>query len=411
MAASIPSAAKLFVRRTGREFGYCCNRRVASLFFTRTLRTGKTDTKLVTEEVTDKVIEPQRRAEKISAAMKAFLKRAKEHESKINTYKEEYELGRKHLANMMGIPEEEMTQEHVDEAIQYLFPSGLFDKSSRPKFKHPKDILPTQFEFPFDKSGRPHHYQYFTLLPNYFGAMSEAAWRTECLKEEEVRIGSTGLPPKEEMKYLEEEYEWMDFQKFVHYFRTKHNEVVKENEHKRFLIVMEKLSKMRLREQDLNFLKQFGSPTTEDIKVLDSEELRVFHVDAEGRKFRTKNGYRKTAVAQVTVYDAGSGKFEINGQGVDYFESKYAREQILFPLVLTDTLDKVDVSVQVQGGGEIGQSGAIRHGLSNALLPFISQQMVNKLSLAGLLDRDVRVKERKKPGQKKARKQFQWRAR
>ena len=53
----------------------------------------------------------------------------------------------------------------------------------------------------------------------------------------------------------------------------------------------------------------------------------------------------------------------------------------MFPLVLTDTLDKVDVSVQVQGGGEIGQSGAIRHGLSNALLPFISQQMVNKLSL------------------------------
>lgn len=405
MAASIPTATRSFIKFIGSELWFSTGYRTPSKCLTRTLSTQS----VVSTD--SEVTRPKRRAEKLSAAMKAFLKRAKEHESKINKYTEEYELGRKHLANMMGIHPDEMTQEHINEAIRYLLPSGLFDKGSRPQFKHPKDILPLNFDFPFDKAGRPYHYQYYTLLPNYHGIMSEAAWRMECLREEEVRIGSTGAPPQEEMKHLSEEYEWMDLRTFLNYFKSKHSEVVQVNEHNRFVILMTKLSKMRLREQDVAFLKQFGSPKTSEINVMDTEEIKKFYVNEQGRKFRTKNGYRKSAIAQVTVYAEGEGILEINGKGIEYFESQYAREQVLFPLVLTSSLNKVDVHARVEGGGEMGQSGAIRHGLSNALLPFVSQQMVNKLSLSGLLDRDSRVKERNKPGQKKARKQFQWRAR
>ncbi|XP_048771076.2 28S ribosomal protein S9, mitochondrial-like isoform X2 [Ostrea edulis] len=406
MAASIPIAAVTIVRGAGRKLrhlnGHGVSAPILQRYFTRTLSTKD----LVSSDHTDKKI--QRRSEKISAAMKAFLKKAREHEIKVNIHTEEYELGRKHLANMMGIHPDEMTKDHINEAIQYLLPSGLFDKGSRPQFKHPKDFLPVNLEFPFDVSGRPHHYQYYTMKPYYYQMMSEAAWRTESLKEEEIRIGLTGQAPKESMTHLTEEFDWMDTKTLIHTFKSTYSETVTEKDHKRFVEVMTKLSKMRLREQDVEFLRQYGSQKSLETKSADSGDDRKFLTDETGRNYKTVNGFRKTAKARVTVYGEGKGSIEINGRGLDYFNNEYAREQILFPLLLTETLDGVDVRVTVEGGGEMGQSGAIRHGLSKALLPFVSQQMCNKLSLAGLLDRDSRIKERKKPGQKKARKQFQW---
>ncbi|XP_062581632.1 small ribosomal subunit protein uS9m-like isoform X2 [Saccostrea cucullata] len=404
MAASMQPLS-IAARFAGRKLRHMNGHRVstptAHKYFTRTLSNDSVSVDSSSTKV-------QRRSEQISTAMKAFLRKAKEHEVKVSQYTEEYELGRKHLANMMGIHPDEMTKEHINEAIQYLLPSGLFDKGSRPQFKHPHDFLPVNLEFPFEESGRPKHYQYYTLKPHYYEMMSEAAWRTECLKEEEVRVGFTGQQPVEVMTHLTEEFEWMDTQAFIDMFKSQFSETVTEADHKRFLEVMKKLSLMRLREQDVEFLRNYGRQKMTESKSSDSGPDKKYLTDDKGRKYKTMHGFRKTARARVTVYGEGTGVIEINGKGLDYFESLYAREQILFPLVLTESLDTVDVEVTVEGGGEMGQSGAIRHGLSNALLPFVSQQMANKLSLAGLLDRDSRVKERMKPGQKKARKKFQW---
>ncbi|MDR2779423.1 MAG: 30S ribosomal protein S9 [Puniceicoccales bacterium] len=118
-------------------------------------------------------------------------------------------------------------------------------------------------------------------------------------------------------------------------------------------------------------------------------------------------GRRKCAVACVKIC-AGTGKFCINGKGIAEFCSLDDVERKLFaPLVLTDNVEKVDVFVKASGGGIIGQVGAISLGLSRALEK-MNSELRTVLKEEGLLTRDSRIKERKKPGQPGARKRFQF---
>ena len=106
-------------------------------------------------------------------------------------------------------------------------------------------------------------------------------------------------------------------------------------------------------------------------------------------------GRRKESVARVRLY-AGTGKITINDRDIDdYFGLETLKLIVRQPLTLTETGEKLDVVCRVNGGGVTGQAGAIRHGISRALLPALKK--------AGFLTRDPRMKERKKPGLKKAR--------
>ena len=118
-------------------------------------------------------------------------------------------------------------------------------------------------------------------------------------------------------------------------------------------------------------------------------------------------GKRKTAIARVRMFN-GEGKFEINKRTLDeYFERETSKMIIKQPLVLTDTTGKYDIRVNVKGGGTNSQAGAIKHGISKALLE-VSADYRGILKKAGFLTRDSRVKERKKYGQRKARAKFQF---
>ncbi len=118
-------------------------------------------------------------------------------------------------------------------------------------------------------------------------------------------------------------------------------------------------------------------------------------------------GRRKSATARVYLRP-GKGEFKINKRGIEtYFPNETLRMIVRQPLQLTDTLSKMDVLVNVDGGGMSGQAGAVRHGIARALLEFNSE-LRKKLKRAGLLTRDPRMKERKKYGQKGARKRFQF---
>jgi len=118
-------------------------------------------------------------------------------------------------------------------------------------------------------------------------------------------------------------------------------------------------------------------------------------------------GKRKTAIARVRML-TGEGKFEINKKTLDeYFERETSKMIIKQPLVLTDTTGKYDIHVNVKGGGTNSQAGAIKHGISKALLE-VSAEYRGILKKAGFLTRDSRVKERKKYGQRKARAKFQF---
>lgn len=118
-------------------------------------------------------------------------------------------------------------------------------------------------------------------------------------------------------------------------------------------------------------------------------------------------GKRKTSVARVWMR-SGQGSFKVNERELEnYFPLETAKAMIFQPLELTGTLGQFDISVNVQGGGIKGQAGAIRHGISRALLT-VKEEFREILKKAGLLTRDSRIKERKKYGQKGARKRFQY---
>ncbi len=113
-------------------------------------------------------------------------------------------------------------------------------------------------------------------------------------------------------------------------------------------------------------------------------------------------GRRKSSVARVRVY-AGTGKININDRDIDeYFGLETLKLIVRQPLNLTETLGKFDIICRVNGGGVTGQAGAIRHGLSRALLQY-NAELRPALKKAGFLTRDPRMKERKKYGLKAAR--------
>jgi len=118
-------------------------------------------------------------------------------------------------------------------------------------------------------------------------------------------------------------------------------------------------------------------------------------------------GRRKTSTARVYLRP-GAGEVQINRKPFEqYFPNETLRMIIRQPLQLTETVSKFDLLVNVTGGGPSGQAGAIRHGITRALIEF-NADLRPALKQAGLITRDPRIKERKKYGQKGARKRFQF---
>ena len=118
-------------------------------------------------------------------------------------------------------------------------------------------------------------------------------------------------------------------------------------------------------------------------------------------------GRRKTSSARVYL-KKGKGKILVNNSELDnYFGRKVAQMLVLEPLELTELVEKIDIDAKVKGGGSFGQAGAIRHGISRALTSF-DEDLRPQLKKAGLLTRDPRKVERKKPGLVKARKSKQF---
>ena len=118
-------------------------------------------------------------------------------------------------------------------------------------------------------------------------------------------------------------------------------------------------------------------------------------------------GRRKEAVARVRLIP-GTGQFKLNGRGLeDYFPRPVLRMIVTEPLRLTNTIDAYDIVARLEGGGMSGQAGALRHGISRALIE-ADPTLRSELKRKGLLTRDAREKERRKYGLKKARKAPQY---
>jgi small subunit ribosomal protein S9 len=123
--------------------------------------------------------------------------------------------------------------------------------------------------------------------------------------------------------------------------------------------------------------------------------------------FHYGTGRRKSAVARVFI-KAGKGAIVVNGKPVDlFFARETGRMIVRQPLVITNNLDNLDIMVSVLGGGESGQAGAVRHGITRALIEYDASYKP-ELKKAGLVTRDAREVERKKVGLRKARRRKQF---
>lgn len=357
------------------------------------------------EEVTITGTPAALKKQKISKAMKAYLERAHEHDEFMKTQNLEFQIGKRHLANMMGEDPENFTQEDVDRAIEYLFPSGLFEKKARPIMKPPEEIFPARKAAEFDETGRPFHSMFYTGKPNFFQLLYDIVEEMNKLYEFDERMMRKGNKPDPTQKVESSGYQWLPKDVLEKHLV----ETIIDLEYGNFVNAMDRLVSLPYSYKALEFINKYRRPLMAQTV---STEIPKPKFDENGRMFiTTYECMRKTARGDVTLRMPGTGKITINGGDISYFEDVQPREQILFPLIFTQMLGKVDVEANVNGGGPSGQAGAIRWGIAMSLRSFVEPEMVENMRLAGLLTRDWRRRERKKPGQEGARRKFTWKKR
>lgn len=341
----------------------------------------------------------------ISKAMRAYLERTREHEEFMQQQNYEYQIGKRHLANMMGENPETFTQKDVDEAIEYLFPSGLYEKKARPIMKPPEEIFPKRKAAEFDESGKPYHFLFYTGRPNFYEVLYNIVEHINELNKFEDAMIRKNLKPDPTLKLELSGYTWLEQDEL----EKKILETVGEREYNSFVNAIERLSSHPYSYRIKDFIFQYCKPLASQTKTYDAPKPKY---DEQGRAYiTTYECLRKKARADVTVKSPGSGLITINGKDISYFTEKQNREQILFPLLFTNLHNKVDIEANVEGGGPSGQAGAIRWGIAWSLRSFVDQEMIEQMRLAGLLTRDYRTRERKKPGQAGARRKFTWKKR
>lgn len=309
-----------------------------------------------------------------------------------------YKKAKRWLATMMGEDPETFTQKEIDEAIQYLLPSHLWAKDARPQMKHPYDTFPRYKELEYDKHGRPVQSAFYSGQPMYqdlaFQIWSQMEKLDSLASDEPTNIAD--FEDADNDKKGKKEMEWVSKLKLQQII----NEKIKDKDYDVIKYRLQKLSQHERADEIEDFLGQFQVPVFSSL-VDNLGEVDVYEDSARSM------GYRKKAIAEVSIRP-GTGMVTVNTRPLcEYFKFINEREQIMFPLLLVDGLDKFDVECHVIGGGVSGKSGAIRLGLSRAVAAFCPEHF-DVLNDSGLLTRDARRKERKKPGRKKARRRFQW---
>ncbi|XP_037942873.1 28S ribosomal protein S9, mitochondrial [Teleopsis dalmanni] len=345
------------------------------------------------------------KTQKVSKAMTAYLERAKEHDDFMKTQNLEYQIGKRHLANMMGEDPESFTQEDIDNAIEYLFPSGIFDKKARPTMKHPSEVFPARKAAEFDETGRPFNSLFYTGKPNFFKLLFDAAEEINKLNDLEERMLRRGNKPDPNLKVDIAGHQWLSKAQL----ELELVETIADIEYNNFTNVMNRLVTLPFSYKSKSFIDKYLKPLMDQTIQLEAPKPRI---DEKGRQYiTTYECLRKSARGDVTVRMPGTGIITINGQDITYFDNIQCREQILYPLSFCGLTDKVDIEANVAGGGPSGQTGAIRWGIAMSLRSFVDKEMIESMRLAGLLTRDWRRRERKKFGQEGARRKYTWKKR
>uniref|UniRef100_A0AAQ5X6F0 Small ribosomal subunit protein uS9m n=1 Tax=Amphiprion ocellaris TaxID=80972 RepID=A0AAQ5X6F0_AMPOC len=318
---------------------------------------------------------------------------------------EEFDIGKRHLANMMGEDPENFTQEDIDRSIAYLFPSGLFEKKARPLMKHPEEIFPKQRAVQWGADGRPFHFLFYTGKQSYYSLMHKLYSKILNIEKHQDRMRAKGLFSQDTKEISLDTSRWLTKEEL----EVLLVETISSNNYDRFIQLMERLLSMPYCNMEEEFVLHYRRPLEARSK---KQMVPVPERDDKGVAFSTSDGRRKTSNSSVVLRDCGSGRITVNGQEyLHYFPVLQDREQLMFPLQFMGLLGRFDLQCTVSGGGRSSQAGALRLAISRALLSFLSEGEQETMRQAGLLTPDPRVRERKKPGQEGARRKFTWKKR
>lgn len=284
----------------------------------------------------------------------------------------------------------------------------------------PREIYPKFQKAYYDNSGRPFSSFFYTGFQNYYESLYELYLNYEELNRLEDANNLAGLGPTEADQFDAQTHVVLNKQQLEDLFVEK----VSDERYESFVAHLNRLIEHPYSAQKSEFLERFTK--TKEIQML-REQLYTIEQDAEGRVYSEAIGSRKNVECKVRVFKDGSGQFLMNGKyDLNHFTYFLHREQILTPLVMADLVDKVDIFAtlnprnldtyyqqvdELDPKAQLRHAGAVRLGVSRAICAFVDDATKELLRVNGLLQPDLRIRERKKPGLYKARKKPPYRKR
>ncbi|RZC43283.1 28S ribosomal protein S9, mitochondrial [Asbolus verrucosus] len=258
----------------------------------------------------------------VSKAMKAYLERAREHDEFMKQQTLEFQIGKRHLANMMGENPDTFTQEDVDHAIKYLFPSGLFEKKARPFMRPPEEVFPQRKAAEFDETGRPYHFLFYTGRPNFYKLMHDIVDHiNDAYKFEDTMIRK-GIKPDPNLALELSGYQWSDKASL----EKELVEGIGDKDYEAFIATMERLCDLPYSYRSKDFIFKYRKPLMSHEQTYQAPRPQY---DADGRAFiTTYECLRKRARGHVTIRAPGTGKITINNEEITYFKDVQPREQM-----------------------------------------------------------------------------------
>ncbi|MCP9259421.1 hypothetical protein DINM_002368 [Dirofilaria immitis] len=397
---------------------------------------------------------PRHRKKVISRALEVYLNDVRRQNKIISRERAEFELGKRYLANMLGLELSNITQDDIDKlvfkgkskrlsvikvtaqlvldieahslfrAMEYLFPSGLTNKLALPVMKPPEEILPMLRQIEFDDEGRPKDLLFFTLAPKFYRLLSIVGTKTQgllcCQQKEEVTIENDlkvpnichwilvtnilihNLCSRELMGT-----EWIKQQMLC----DKLEERITDEMYAHLIISLDYMVSLPGVHKERNFIFEYRKSVAVGAKdiIFGTKIPPVQLVEGTNRRMAKVEVRLKASFAEVEVRDKGSGEYTVDGYGLDVFRSLQAREIFLAPLIVTDLLGKLDITSKITDGpgGASVIPRIIRHGASLCIAALFPEYF-DKLRLAGLLTSDPRKRERYKINQKGARAKWIW---
>ncbi|GMT19240.1 hypothetical protein PFISCL1PPCAC_10537, partial [Pristionchus fissidentatus] len=336
-------------------------------------------------------------------ALELYMRGVSEHDKMMGRERANFERGKRHLANMMGMEAATMTQRDIDTAIAYLFPSGLSDKKALPIMAPPDEVLPRLHKLSFDEEGRPVGSRFYTLKSGFYQLLSEVAVRTEKVD----RYGGERKGGKEEKGTFQTGGSvWLNEEKMA----KRLGEKISTHMYTQLMMALEHLVAMPGSATQNEFIMNWREPIAAGSgNKLFGPPIPSVQIDPlTNRRIATATTNVKGTYAEVRVADAGKGEYTVDGAELHTFQSLQARETLLCPLIVSSLLGRLSITATTKGeGGESAVPRAVRHGVALSVAALFPDKK-EVLTLSGLLTRDPRKRERSKVNQPGARAKWIW---